>query len=84
MHRHLLKAEALGGEQAVCPAMITPSSSTTIGWRKPNSFRLAATLATAASGACRGLRAYGVGCSTGHHSTVSLSVAVVFIATSSV
>jgi hypothetical protein len=30
-----------------CPTMMTPSSSTTIGWRQPNSFRLAATLSTA-------------------------------------
>ncbi len=35
--------------QRVCPTMITPSASTTIGWRKPNSWRLRATAATAAS-----------------------------------
>ena len=37
--------------------MMTPSSSTTIGWRQPNSASQAATLAIAASGQRRGLRA---------------------------
>jgi len=35
--------------QRVCPTMITPSASITMGWRKPNSFRLAATASTASS-----------------------------------
>ena len=33
----------------VCPQMITPSPSTTMGWRKPNSRIEAATASTAAS-----------------------------------
>src|SRR5262249_19617857 len=39
--------------------MITPSSSTTIGWRKPNSLIDAATASTAAS-LMRGLFSYGL------------------------
>ena len=35
--------------QRVWPTMITPSASITMGWRKPNSARLAATASTASS-----------------------------------
>ena len=48
--------------QRVWPTMITPSSSTTIGWRKPNSRIDAATASTAAS-LTRGL--FGVGLDVG-------------------
>ena len=43
----------------VCPTTMTISLSTTIGCRQPNSFKEAATLATAAS-FFLGLRAYGI------------------------
>src|SRR5580658_7658142 len=49
--------------------MITPSLSTTMGTRHPNSLIGAATLSTARSGILRLLRAYGIGLAIGHEQT---------------
>src|SRR5580658_6719273 len=49
--------------------MMTPSLSTTMGTRQPNSLIDAATLSTARSGILRLLRAYGIGRAIGHEHT---------------
>jgi hypothetical protein len=43
----------------VCPQMMTPASSTTMGWRKPNSARLDAATASTAWSFWRGFFSYG-------------------------